>query len=147
MYPSKHAAGDKDLKNWIAVGSIGMSGAPARSSNYGKTEVDLFAPGDGVYSTVPGNKYRSLRGTSMAAPVVTGVVAMIWNYFPELSAGEVKQAILKGVTCRKGEKVTKPGLSGKPVEIDFGKLCTTGGVLNALGAVMVAEEIYMKKSK
>ena len=147
LYPSKHATGKKDLKHWIAVGSIGMSGQPARSSNYGKREVDLFAPGDGVYSTVPGNKYKNLRGTSMAAPVVTGVAALIWNYFPELSAREVKQAILEGVTSRKGEMVTRPGLSGTLEQVDFGELCATGGVLNALGAVKIAEEMHVKKSK
>ena len=147
LYPSKHADGKRDLKNWISVGSIGMTGHPAKSSNYGKREVDLFAPGDGVYSSVPGNKYKNLRGTSMAAPVVAGTAALIWNYFPELSAREVKQALLKGVTCRKGEKVTKPGLSGTLVQVDFEELCATGGVLNALGAVKIAEKMYMKKSK
>jgi predicted protein (fragment) len=79
--------------------------------------------------------------------VVAGTAALIWNYFPELSAREVKQALLKGVTCRKGEKVTKPGLSGALVQVDFEELCATGGVLNALGAVKIAEKMYMKKSK
>ena len=83
----------------------------------------------------------------MAAPVVTGVAALIWNYFPELSAREVKQAILEGVTSRKGEKVTRPGLSGASEQVDFGELCATGGVLNALGDVKIAEEMYVKKSK
>ena len=147
LYPSKHVSKRRDLKNWIAVGSIGMSGQPARSSNYGKTEVDLFAPGDGIRSTVPQNKYQNLRGTSMAAPVVAGVVALIWNYFPELSAREVKQAVLKGVTCRKGEAVFKPGAGSTMEQIDFAKLCATGGVVNALEAVKVAEKIYEKKSK
>ncbi len=142
LYPSKHLTSKRDLTNWIAVGSIGMQGHPAKSSNYGKTEVDLFAPGDGVNSTVPHNKYRNLRGTSMAAPVVTGVIALIWNYFPELSAEEVKQAVLEGVTVRKGEMVRKPGQGNE--NIDFGELCVTGGVVNALEAVKIAESMSVK---
>ena len=82
----------------------------------------------------------------MAAPVVTGVIALIWNYFPELSPWEVKQAVLEGVTVRKGEKVGKPGTRGKE-EVDFEELCSTGGILNALGAVKVAERLSMEKSK
>ena len=146
LYPTKHITAKKILKNWISVGSIGMVGQPAMSSNYDKNEVDVFAPGDGIYSSVPDNKYMSLRGTSMAAPVVTGVIALIWNYFPELSPWEVKQAVLEGVTVRKGEKVGKPGTRGKE-EVDFEELCSTGGILNALGAVKVAERLSMEKSK
>ena len=142
LYPSKHLTSKRDLTNWIAVGSIGMQGHPAKSSNYGKTEVDLFAPGDGINSTVPHNKYRNLRGTSMAAPVVTVVIALIWNYFPELSAEEVKQAVLEGVTVRKGEMVRKPGQGNE--NIDFGELCVTGGVVNALEAVKIAESMSVK---
>lgn len=143
-FPGRNISGEKMLKNWIAVGSIAMNGEPALSSNYGKREVDLFAPGVNIYSTVPGNKYRTLSGTSMATPVVTGVIALIWNYFPELTVEEVKQAVLGGVTVRKGELVNRPGSREK---VDFGELCITGGILNALEAVKLAEKIYMEKLK
>ncbi len=147
LYPSKHITAKRVLKNWISVGSIGSGGYPALSSNYGKTEVDLFAPGDGINSCVPGG-YLNLRGTSMAAPVVTGVIALIWNYFPELNAAEVKRAVLEGVSSRKGVEVTRPTLNSKNRKVvNFDELCVTGGVVSALGAVKVAEKIYMEKSK
>ena len=78
----------------------------------------------------------------MAAPVVTGVAALIWNYFPELTAKQVKQAILEGVVSWKGRYVYLPAEIGSPeVVVDFGELCTTGGILNALQAVKIAERM------
>ena len=58
----------------------------ATFSNYGKNEVDVFAPGVDILSTVPGNKYERESGTSMAAPVVSGLAALIMGYYPNLSA-------------------------------------------------------------
>lgn len=141
-YPNRYVSKNKTLKNWIAVGSISMDGNPAPSSNYSKREVDLFAPGENVYSTILKYKYRAMSGTSMATPVVAGVAALIWNYFPELTAEEVKEAILGGVMSRKGDMVPCPG-SGE--QIDFAELCSTGGILDALQAVKNAEKIYMEK--
>lgn len=141
-YPNRYVSKNKALKNWIAVGSISMDGNPAPSSNYSKREVDLFAPGENVYSTILKYKYRAMSGTSMATPVVAGVAALIWNYFPELTAEEVKEAILGGVMSRKGDMVPCPG-SGE--QIDFAELCSTGGILDALQAVKNAENIYMEK--
>jgi len=143
LYPSKYITAKRALKNWICVGSIGREGQPAKTSNYGKTAVDIFAPGVGVYSSVPKNGYRELGGTSMAAPVVSGVIALIWNYFPELSAEEVRRAVLEGVTSRKGEMVFLPGRGAN--QVDFGELCATGGILNALEAVKLAEKMYNGK--
>ena len=81
----------------------------------------------------------------MAAPVVTGVAALIWNYFPELTADQVKQAILEGVESWKGRRVESPRAFGVKKEeakvVDFEELCVTGGVLNALQAVKIAERM------
>ena len=83
----------------------------------------------------------------MAAPVVTGVAALIWNYFPELTAEQVKQAILEGVESWKGRRFELPRALGrmrgeKEVKmVNFEELCVTGGVLNALQAVKVAERM------
>lgn len=144
VYPTKLSDRKKNVNNFICVGSISADGIPASSSNYGKKGVDLFAPGVEIYSTIGGNEYKKMNGTSMAAPVVTGVAALIWNYFPELSAQQVKQAILKGVTPKKGSKVTQPikaGAQYKPLVVDFSDLCTTGGILNAYNSVKIAEQI------
>ena len=99
-----------------------------------------------MYSTIYDKrfKYRAMDGTSMAAPVVTGVIALIWNYFPELTAEEVKEAVLGSVTSRKGAIVPCPGSGEK---IDFADLCRTGGIVNALEAVKLAEKIYEEKHK
>ena len=132
----------KTLRNFICVGSIGPYGEVSRFSNYGKNSVDIFAPGEYIYSTILNNEYRRMSGTSMAAPVVTGVAALIWNYFPELTAKQVKQAILEGVVSWKGRYVYLPAEIGSPeVVVDFGELCTTGGILNALQAVKIAERM------
>ena len=148
VYPTKQLTPTRTLKNFITVGSIGPWGQPARSSNYGKMNVDLFAPGDGIYSTVLNNQYKQLGGTSMAAPMVTGVIALIWNYFPELTAAQVKQAILEGAISCKGKQVNLPKGAfyfGKPTKIDFDELCSTGGMLNALEAVKIAESMSKKR--
>ena len=146
FYPNRYVSKNKTLRNWIAVGANDMNGNPAPFSNYGKKEVDLFAPGVNVYSTIYDKrfKYRAMDGTSMAAPVVTGVIALIWNYFPELTAEEVKEAVLGSVTSRKGAIVPCPGSGEK---IDFADLCRTGGIVNALEAVKLAEKIYEEKHK
>ena len=111
----------------------------------GMTEVDVFAPGDGINSTVPHNGYRNFKGTSMAAPVVSGVAALVWNYFPELTMEEVRRAVLEGVTKRTGEEVMSPGLRRNRGTVKFEELCSTAGVVNALGAVKVAEKISKDK--
>jgi subtilisin family serine protease len=64
-------------------------------SNYGKINVDIFAPGVDIYSTMPNNKYKSQDGTSMSSPVVAGVASLIMSYFPKLSAKKVKEIIME----------------------------------------------------
>ena len=106
--------GNNDLNNVISVGAINQNNKKWAYSNYGATKVDLFAPGDGIYSTYP-NNYKYDSGTSMAAPHVTGVAALLLSRYPDMSAGVLKASILEGV-----DKL--PDLSG---------LCVTGGKLNA----------------
>ena len=82
---------DSLATNWITVGASDCNGMAADFSNYGDKLVDVFSPGVAIYSTVPGSKYMSLDGTSMASPVVTGVVALLRSYFPKLSAAQIKK--------------------------------------------------------
>lgn len=125
--------------NWITVGA---SAAPknalvASFSNWGKNEVDVFAPGHNIYSSVPGgNTYRSLSGTSMASPVVAGLAALILQYYPKLSPEQVKTVIEQSATPFTGE-VTQPH-GGKT---KLSELSRTGGVVNAYAAVVMADEL------
>jgi subtilisin family serine protease len=138
------------MPNYISVGAASDDGwiTPGKRiasfSNFGSKTVDLFAPGYKIYNTVPGgNQYGFHNGTSMAAPVVSGVAALIRGYFPHLSAVQVKYAIEKSCErLRDGNKiVNKPG--GGEAEID--ELCGCGGFLNALEAVKLASTIKPKK--
>ncbi|SEN58552.1 Subtilase family protein [bacterium A37T11] len=126
--------------NWITVGASGdvkEGGIVAPFSNYGKKDVDVFAPGLRIYSTVPGiDKYEFLQGTSMASPVVAGIAALIRSYYPKLTAVQVKEIIEKSVV-KVPEKVIKPGTPDQYVTLD--DLCRTGGIVNAYEAVKLAE--------
>ena len=104
----------------------------AEFSNFSKTQVDVFAPGTEIYSTVPQSDYKYEQGTSMAAPMVTGVAAFLKSYFPELSMKEIKDIILASAKSYKGTEVPTPG-SGEM--IDFASLSVTGAVVDLPAAV------------
>lgn len=126
-------------KNMITVGASGDAtngGFTASFSNYGKQEVDVFAPGVNIYSTLPGgNKYGNASGTSMAAPVVAGLSALILEYFPDLSAEQLKYVIEKSVTPET-EKVKLPGTDDEMVNLS--DISKTGGEINAYNAIKLA---------
>ncbi|HXB32772.1 MAG TPA: S8 family serine peptidase, partial [Puia sp.] len=137
--------------NFITVGASsdplaepGFSSYTASFSNYGKDEVDVFAPGTRIYSTVPGgNKYENLQGTSMAAPVVTGVAALVLEFYPGLTPQQVKYCIVKGATELQ-VKVKKPGTEDQMVNLS--DISISGGIVNALGALKVASTLNAKKT-
>ncbi len=124
--------------NWITVGASGdpaAGGLVGSFSNYGKKEVDVFAPGVKIYSTMPGgDQYGNLQGTSMASPVVAGVAALLMSYFPDLSTIQVKEIIEKSVMVP-NIKVEKPGTDE---EVSMEELSTTGGIVNVYQAVKLA---------
>ena len=125
-----------DLFLTVAANSSGPDSLIlARFSNYGKKGVDLFAPGVKIYSTLPANQYAAWSGTSMAAPVVTGVAALIMEYYPELSSRQVKYILTHSVMYLPDNQV-KWGAGGKTV--DFSQLSATGGIVNAYNALKMA---------
>jgi subtilisin family serine protease len=139
----------KKANNFITVGAssdVKISGDyVADFSNYGKSTVDVFAPGVKIYSTVPGgNTYGFLKGTSMASPVVAGVAAVIRSYFPNLSAKQVKFAIEKSVVEDPALSVTRPGTKDH-VSVD--SLCASGGFVNAYNAVKLAATLQPEKKE
>src|SRR5690606_7421962 len=105
-YPTKYFTDSLDAvisepSNWITVGATSWqenSDLLASFSNYGYRSVDVFAPGVKIDSTMPDSQYKEQQGTSMAAPVVSGLAALLRAYYPELTAPEVKDIIIKSVT-------------------------------------------------
>lgn len=140
FYPNRVYADGKGTANaWIEVGASGPGDDEtlvAPFSNYSKTGVDVFAPGVAIYSSTPGSQYDYHDGTSMAAPVVAGLAALIRSYYPKLKAVQVKDIILKSVT-----KVTHPVtifVNGEPKQVQMTDVCNTGGVVNAYNALKLA---------
>ncbi len=93
MYPANY-----DVPNNIAVAAVNSSDSLASFSNYGSQTVHLGAPGSFVESTILGNTFGSMSGTSMAAPFVAGAAALAWREAPQLSAYQMKELILGSVT-------------------------------------------------
>jgi subtilisin family serine protease len=108
-------------------------------SNWGKGQVDVFAPGSQILSTIPGGGYERNSGTSMAAPVVSGVAALLMSYFPNLTAVQVKQIILDSSTRFPDRMVVRPGTENERVR--FSDLSTTGGIVNVYAAFQMAERM------
>lgn len=79
--------------NILSVGNLLFNGRLDDTSNYGPTAVDIAAPGSYILSTVPGDSYAFMSGTSMAAPMVTGAAALIYSARPDLNLMDVKTAI------------------------------------------------------
>ena len=140
-FPTRYLTDGTDTATWIEVGASSWQGDEALVagfSNYGQQGVDLFAPGVSIYSTVPDQGFDRADGTSMAAPVVAGVAALVMAYYPELSAAEVRQILLDSATPFAGQLVVRPGTEGETV--DFAVLSRTGGVVNAAAALRLAAE-------
>ena len=145
-FPNANLKADmKKASNWITVGASGdekAGGLTASFSNYGKNEVDVFAPGVKIYSTIPGKTtYANAQGTSMAAPVVAGTAAFLLEYFPNLTAAELKAVIEKSAQVP-ADSVRKPG-SDDLVKLD--ELSRTGGVINAYEAAKLADSMNTGK--
>lgn len=139
-YPSKKFLDGKIADNWIEVGATSWMQPPnqvAKFSNYGHKMVDVFAPGVDLTSTVVGSKYEDLSGTSMAAPVVTGLAAMIFSYYPAFNYKQVKKIILESSIKFPKLKVNLPGTEEL---VDFSLLSLSGGIVNAYESLKLAEE-------
>ncbi len=135
----------KKLGCYLTIGAstrVAKGKLAASFSNYGQTKVDVFAPGFEIYNSVPQSEYKILQGTSMAAPMVAGVAALLKSYFPTLTMLEVKNAILLSAKSYKGTMVAIPGSEEL---IDFAKLSATGGVVDVAAAVKMCASMEAKK--
>lgn len=138
-YPSRVYASGDTAASWIEVGASSWQGPKslaASFSNYGAQQVDVFAPGVDILSSVPGDAYKRESGTSMAAPVVTGLAAVLMAYFPDLKAADVKRILLESATRYGTQPVVRPGT--KDETVPFGQLSRTGGIVNGYAAIRMA---------
>ena len=131
--------------NLITIGALNYeygTKVVAKFSNYGKLNVDVFAPGVKIYATTPDNTYKYLQGTSMAAPNAAGVAALIRSYYPKLSAQQVKQILMdSGVAI-----ATDVIVGGKVEDVrPFGNLSKSGKIVNAYNALLMAEKMSKKQ--
>ncbi|MFZ9514311.1 MAG: S8 family serine peptidase, partial [Bacteroidia bacterium] len=143
-YPNDSLGGGVVANNWIEVGASQPLKKKLATdfSNYGQRNVDVFAPGQSIYSTIPNNGYAYFNGTSMASPVCAGVCALIWSRNPSLTAKDVKMIVEASVNVYT-HKVILPGT--KKTKVAFPQLSNTGGLINAERALKMATLPLLKK--
>lgn len=141
-YPNDNFQNEPEVSsNFITIGAIGPVKNPlmiAPFSNYGKYNLDLFAPGAVIYAPVPSNQYEALSGTSMAAPAASGVAAIVLSYYPKLSPKAVRKALMESVV----EINYELELGYDRVETTMGAISKTGGVINAYNALLYVSDHY-----
>jgi subtilisin family serine protease len=138
-YPRRAYQDGTQAKAWLEVGASGPasdSSVVLYASNYGKAVVDVFAPGAKIRSCSPGNGYSEQSGTSMAAPVVAGITAVLRSYYPGLTAEKIMEIILASVQPV-AQLVRAP--SGKMLKMN--DLCASGGIANLYRALEMAEKL------
>lgn len=147
-FPNDSYGGDTEYSdNVVIVGALNPSydnRLLASFTNYGKQNVDVFAPGVQIYATAPENTYRYLQGTSMASPNVAGVAALVRSYFPNLSANQVKQILIESSIKPTLEVMITDGTSGERISKPFSEFSKSGGIVNAYNALIMASKITGK---
>ncbi|WP_422858167.1 S8 family peptidase [Flagellimonas sp. S174] len=141
-YPNDHMYNGSEISNnVITVGALTSkygSEMVAGFSNYGVQNVDVFAPGAKVYSTMPNNSYDFQGGTSMAAPAVAGIAALIRSYYPQLSASQVKQVLMQSGLSTKTSVIVSGDASKATT---FNSISKSGKMVNAYNALLMADNI------
>ena len=143
-YPNDTYDGSPEYaKNVLIIGALSPaygSKMVASFSNYGKNNVDIFAPGDKIYATTPLNTYEYLQGTSMASPNVAGVATLIRSYYPNLTAVQVKQIIMESGTPLKNQVI----IGEDKHKANFADASKSGRIVNAYNALLLAEKMSKK---
>ncbi|MEO2060340.1 MAG: S8 family peptidase [Mesonia sp.] len=143
IYPNDQTPENNEeiADNFLTVGASNFdygSDLVARFSNYGHTNVDVFAPGTKIWSTTPNDEYEFLQGTSMASPAVAGVAAMIRSLYPKLSAAEVKDVLMKSGLASPQEVM----VGGNSDDIrPFAELSVSGRMVNMYNALIMASKM------
>lgn len=149
-YPNDSQDNIKEFAdNVITIGAINKQygeNVVAPFSNFGKINVDVFAPGEEIYATVPNNKYKYLQGTSMAAPNAAGVAALIRSYYPKLKASQVKHILMDSGVALPSKVVLgeNPNPDEKPAAVSSVESSKTAKMVNAYNALLMAEKMSKK---
>ncbi|WP_228527823.1 S8 family serine peptidase [Pararhodonellum marinum] len=143
-YPNDHQYnnGEEFVDNVLTVGAITEQYGPnllAPFSNFGAKNVDIFAPGSQIYSTMPENEYELQSGTSMAAPAVSGLAALIRSYYPELTAAQVKKIIMES-GLHTSIKVTVGNEMGGENRT-LSEISRSGKIANVYNALILARKV------
>lgn len=146
-YPTnfKDPADEKPfLKNMIVVGASTKDAETLRAgfSNFNSKMVDVFAPGQQIYSTVPDAKYKYEQGTSMASPVVAGAAAVLLAYMPELKPEQIIEALVKT-----SNKSTVDAALPGDLKATFDTISRAGGVIDVRKAAEYAYTHFYTSSK
>ena len=145
-YPNKKSKDYYSLNNFIVVGATGKyidQYFKPLWSNYGYETVDLYAPGEDIPTTTPFNTYKNDSGSSMSTAITSGVAALILSYYPNLKVKDVRLILMESAT-RYNTQIALEYDSDK--RISFSKLSSSGGVLNAYDAFVLAEKISKKRN-
>jgi subtilisin family serine protease len=135
-FPTRVYTDGVQASNWLEIGASTFTDAlAAEFSNYGATRVDLFAPGARITTLAPDGEVQTTDGTSLAAPVVSGVAALILSHYPALTPLQVRQLLLDSARRLPETEVPRPGSDER---VAFGALSSTGGLLDAAAAVAAA---------
>ncbi|SHF99177.1 S8 family peptidase [Flavobacterium defluvii] len=150
-YPNDSKDNVKEFAdNVITIGAINKQygeNVVASFSNFGKINVDVFAPGEEIYATVPNNKYKYLQGTSMASPNAAGVAALIRSYYPKLKASQVKKILMDSGVALPAKVVLgeeNPDTGQKPAPVSSAESSKTAKMVNAYNALLMAEKMSKK---
>lgn len=144
FYPNRWMDNNHEFTNLMTVGVSESNGLPSIASNFGAKELDIFAPGNQIFSTGMGDTYQMGSGMAMASATLAGVAALIKTYYPKLTGSQIRDILLQTVTSRKGIEIEKNVQKGQKIIIDLyvmEQLCLSAGIVNALDAVKVADEL------
>lgn len=147
FFPNRWMDEGKEFTNLMTVGMSDKNGMPSVNSNFGAKELDIYAPGMQIFSACTGDTYQLGSGTPMASATVAGIAALIKTYYPKLTGSQIRDILLKTVTSREGleleKNITRNGKNTVDIYL-FEQLCLSGGIVNALEAVMTADKLSRK---
>jgi len=144
-YPLPFLNDEQKLDNYITVGSTTPyfdETLISPFSNYGQQTVDILAPGSFIYSTTPGDEYTTMSGTSMSAPMVTGIAAVLLSQQSNLNPQELSEIIYSGMTDLRSHYISKPGIESAPVD----ELVKWPGVVNLRNSLQILWDNYSNKN-